>query len=121
MNGGNLSPGSIVLIVHRPLGDPSAEKARPALVVSSTVFNKGGLDVIVVALSSVIRQGDSRQILIQDTDPSFSKTGLKVTSAIKCGALFAYPKNQIHRKLGMAPEPIVREVRAILVKFLTDD
>jgi mRNA-degrading endonuclease toxin of MazEF toxin-antitoxin module len=120
MSSGDLSPGDIVLIAHRPLDDPLAQKARPALVVSGSAFNRSGLDVIVVALSSVIRQGDTKQIVIQDADPSFPKTGLKVTSAVKCGALFAYPKSQIHRKLGVAPELITREVRALLVKFLTD-
>ena len=121
MNDEGFSPGDIVLIIHRPLDDPFVEKARPALVVSGSAFNKDGLDVIVVALSSVVRQGDPKQIVIRDTDSGFSKTGLKLTSAVKCGALFAYPKSQIHRRLGTAPQTIVAQVRTLLVKFLTDD
>jgi mRNA-degrading endonuclease toxin of MazEF toxin-antitoxin module len=115
------SPGEIVLIRHTPLDDPSAAKARPALVVSSSTFNRGNLDVIIVAISSVVRVGDPKQIVIYETDLCFPQTGLKMTSAVKCGAVFAYPKSQIRRRLGAAPKEILEQVRALLVKFLTDD
>lgn len=121
MNGRDFSPGDIVLIVHRPLDDPSAEKLRPALVVSNHAFNRANVDIIVVAISSVVRLGDPRQIVIQDTDRCFPQTGLKVTSAIKCTAIFAYPKSQIRRRLGTLPRTTVSQVRTLLVGFLTGD
>ena len=121
MNGAEFSPGEIVLIKHIPLDDPSAVKARPALVVSGSAFNKSSLDVIVVVISSVVRLGDPKQIVIREEDRSFSQTGLKMTSAIKCGALFAYPKSEIRRRLGTVPHDVIGQVRALLVKFLTSD
>jgi len=121
MNGAEFSPGEIVLIKHIPLDDPSAVKARPALVVSGSAFNRGNLDVIIVALSSVVRLGDTKQIIIQETDSCFPQTGLKMTSAVKCGAIFAYPKSQIHRRLGVVPMEILQRVRSLLITFLTGD
>jgi len=121
MNVTDLSPGDIVLIEHGPLDDPSAVKPRPAIVLSSSAFNKGNLDVIIAAISSVVRRGDPKQIMIQDTDSGFSQTGLKVTSAIKCGAIFAYPRSLIRRKLGEAPADVLIQVRRLLVEFLMKD
>ena len=121
MNRAEFSPGEIVLIKHIPLDDPSAVKARPALVVSGSAFNKSNLDVILVVISSVIRFGDPKQIVIQEEDSCFSQTGLKMTSAIKCGAVFAYPKTEIRRRLGTVPQDVIEQVRALLVKFLTSD
>ncbi len=121
MSSQELSPGDILLIVHTPLDDPSIAKARPAIVVSGSAFNRVGLDVIVAAISSVVRHGDPRQVLIQDSDPDFPQTGLKVTSAVKCAALFAYPKSLIRRRLGRAPRAITEQVRRLLIQFLTDD
>jgi mRNA-degrading endonuclease toxin of MazEF toxin-antitoxin module len=121
MNVADFSPGDIVLIEHRPLDDPSTVKARPAIVISSSAFNKGNLDVIVAAISSVIRHGDPKQVVIQNDDAEFALTGLKVTSAIKCGSLFAYPKSHIRRRLGRAPQDVLVQTRKLMIEFLTDD
>jgi len=115
------SPGEIVLIKHVPLDDPSAVKARPALVVSGSAFNRANLDVIVVAISSRIREDDPKQIVIPETDLGFAQTGLKVTSAMKCAAVFAYPKSEIRRRLGRAPKEVLQRVRALLIQFLTGE
>lgn len=121
MSRAGFSPGEIVLIKHIPLDDPSATKARPAFVVSNSAFNATNLDVIVAAISSVVRQGDPKQIVIQDTDPCFPETGLKTTSAVKCAAIFAYPKSEIRRRLGTTSKDVVEQVRTLLIGFLSGD
>jgi mRNA-degrading endonuclease toxin of MazEF toxin-antitoxin module len=114
-------PGDIVLIIHKPLDDPSAIKARPALVVSSSQFNNSGLDVILVPISSTIRYGDTKQVLILTDAPRFSETGLRQSSAAKCASIFAYPKEHIRRKLGVAPQEILEQVKKLIIGFLTSD
>ena len=121
MNLAEFSPGEIVLIKHTPLDDPSVAKARPALVVSTSAFNRESLDVIVVAITSVVREGDPKQIVIRETDSCFAGTGLKMTSAVKCGAVFAYPKSEIRRRLGRASKEVVEQVRTLLTRFLHGD
>jgi len=121
MSVADFSPGDIVLIEHRPLDDPSTVKPRPAIIISSSAFNKGNIDVVVAAISSVIRHGDPKQIIIQDSDPGFPQTGLKMTSVVKCGAVFAYPKSLIRRRLGKAPGDVLAQVRKFMAEFLTND
>lgn len=113
------SPSEIVLIKHVPLDDPSAVKARPALIVSNSSFNASNLDVIVVAISSVVRPGDPRQIVLTERDCEFGTTGLKMASAIKCAAVFAYPRSEIRRRLGVVSCETLGKVRTRLIEFLT--
>ncbi len=121
MSRAEFSPSEIVLIKHVPLDDPSAVKARPALVVSNSAFNRSNLDVIVVALSSVVRCGDPRQIVLPETDRAFPQTGLKVTSAIKCATVLAYPRSEIRRRLGVVSRETLGQVRTQIIEFLTGD
>jgi mRNA-degrading endonuclease toxin of MazEF toxin-antitoxin module len=121
MSDASFSPGDIVLIEHRPLDDPSAAKVRPVVVVSNASFNRGNIDVVVVVISSVIRYRDSLQILISDSDPGFSDTGLKRTSVVKCGALFACPKSIIRRRLGRTSTAVLAQIRHLLTSFLLRD
>jgi len=121
MSGAGLLPGDIVLIIHIPRDDPSAVKARPALVVSGSKFNKIGADVIVAPISSNVRYGDPEQVVIQSSDPHFPQTGLRQSSAVKCGAIFAYSRAQVRRKIGVAHLEIIEEVRSIIINILTSD
>jgi mRNA-degrading endonuclease toxin of MazEF toxin-antitoxin module len=121
MSPAEFSPSEIVLIRHVPLDDPSAVKARPALIISNSSFNRTNLDVIVVAISSVVRHGDARQIVLPETDCAFPQTGLKMTSAVKCGAVFAYPRSEIRRRLGVVSRETLGRVRTRLIEFLTGD
>jgi mRNA-degrading endonuclease toxin of MazEF toxin-antitoxin module len=119
MSGVDFAPGEIVLVRHRPLDDPSAEKKRPALVVSNHAANLHSADIIIVPLSSVIRSQDSSQIVINDTVPFFRRTGLKVTSAIKCASLMAYPKSMVIARLGSVPQQLLDQVRERIRSLFT--
>jgi mRNA-degrading endonuclease toxin of MazEF toxin-antitoxin module len=121
MSGASLLPGDIVLIIHTPRDDPSAVKARPAFVVSGAQFNKTGPDVIVAPISSNVRYGDATQVVVQSNDPHFGPTGLKQTSAVKCGAIFAYSRAQIRRKIGVAHSETISRVRGVIMDILTSD
>jgi mRNA-degrading endonuclease toxin of MazEF toxin-antitoxin module len=121
MNSDGLFPGEIVLIPYAPFTNYSATKPRPCLVISGQQFNQSGSDVILAPISSNVRYGDPKQVVLESSDPSFVDTGLKQTSAVKCGAIFAYSKAQVRRKLGFVQQQILEQVREKVVDILTTD
>lgn len=117
----NLRPGDIVLIPDAPYTNRLAVKPRPCLVISGLQFNQSGPDIILAPISSNVRYGDPKQVVVQSSDSSFTHTGLKHTSAIKCGAIFAYSQSQVRRKLGHVQQQILENVRKTVVDILTID
>jgi mRNA-degrading endonuclease toxin of MazEF toxin-antitoxin module len=111
-------PGEIVLIRDAPFTDRLQVKPRPALIISGNQFNQNSPDVIVAPISSVIRLGDPMQIIIDDNEDYFTTTGLRISSAIKCGAIFAYSQSQIARRLGYVSSEILNKVREIVSNIL---
>ena len=116
-----LMPGDIVLIPHAPYTNRLSTKARPCLVISGHQFNISGPDVILAPLSSNVRYGDNKQIIIESTDSSFVNTGLKQTSVAKCGAIFAFSKAHVQRKLGFIQQQTLEQVRKKVIDILTLD
>lgn len=121
MNSTGLFPGDIVLIPYAPFTNYLATKARPCLVISGLKFNQSGIDVILAPVTSNIRSGDTKQIIINCSDPLFVETGLKQTSAVKCGAIFVYSKTQVRRKIGTVRKEILEKVRKKVIEILTND
>jgi mRNA-degrading endonuclease toxin of MazEF toxin-antitoxin module len=117
----NLHAGDIVLIPDAPYTNRLAAKPRPCLVISGRQFNENSPDVILVPMSSNIRYGDNTQIVIESSDASFVDTGLKQTSAVKCGAIFTYSQTQVRRKLGFIQQQTLKDVRKKVIDILTVD
>jgi mRNA-degrading endonuclease toxin of MazEF toxin-antitoxin module len=105
-----LSPGDIVIVEHIPQDDPTARKARPALVISTSDFNDRNIDVIVLLMSSVIRQNIPTNYMIGSNEPYFKQTGLRAATVIKCGTICSFPKQKIKRRIGMLPKDILEHV-----------
>jgi mRNA-degrading endonuclease toxin of MazEF toxin-antitoxin module len=121
MNSDDFVPAHIVLIPYAPFTNYLATKPRPCLIISGHQFNQSGPDIILAPISSNVRYEDPNQIVIKSSDPSFVDTGLKQTSAVKCGAIFAYSKTQVRRKLGFVQQQILEQIRKKVVDILTTD
>jgi len=121
MNCTGLLPSDIVLIPHAPFTNYLATKARPCLIISGRQFNQSGLDIFLAPITSNTRLGDPKQIIIDSNNLSFIDTGLKQTSAIKCGAIFAYSKTHVHRKLGIVQKEMLEQVRKKVIDIITID
>jgi len=67
----SLLAGEIVLIPDAPFTNYLSAKARPCLVVSGTQFNNDGPDVILAPISSVVRPGDPKQIVVDSGHSGF--------------------------------------------------
>jgi mRNA-degrading endonuclease toxin of MazEF toxin-antitoxin module len=111
--------GQIVLIPHAPYSDQTGTKARPALIISGDGFNAAHADVICVAISSRIDKDDAYRVdIVRDNSVEFIKTGLNVTSSIKCWAIFAYQADLIQRELGQLPPRLLKDSLAVLSGIL---
>src|SRR3989344_6689053 len=81
--------GTVVLVPF-PYTDLSAQKVRPAVILSRK--NTGG-DVTVAFISSrVLRKAHIFDIVINSTNAGFNNTGLKINSVIKVNKLATLDK-----------------------------
>jgi len=114
-------PGDIILVEHRPTNDPTHWKSRPALIISGSIFHQASLDVIIAPISSNIRLNNPWQVVINETSSFFASAQLKVTSAIQCSSILAYPKCQIRKRLGSLPVEVLSQVRNIIIDIINKD
>jgi mRNA interferase MazF len=99
--------GTIVLIPF-PFTDLSANKVRPAVVVSD---NLKGDDVIVVFISSKkIKRALLLDVKISSSSKAFAQTGLKTDSVVKVGKIATLDKKIIIGELGSMNKGTMREI-----------
>jgi len=109
-----LSAGDIVLVPYYPFTNQFESKRRPALVISASTYNSCAWDVILLAITSNVSRVSQYEVLVPGNDLDFAQTGLKKSSAIKCGAIFAFSHAQIDRRPGVLPVRFLAEVKKIL-------
>lgn len=88
-----------VILVPFPFTDLSSQKIRPALILSADPAS--GSDVIVAFISSMLPTHPTPvEVILSDTDPSFQKTGLRVSSVIRCDKIATLDKRIVLGELG---------------------
>ena len=117
MNRVKYVPGEIVLIPW-PYTDYSQDKFRPALVISCSEFNSYSPDVVLLAISSVIRQDYKYGVLLDRTIPEFAQTGLHKPSMVMCGKMFTYDKRSIRRRIGAVSPRLLKQISETLNQVL---
>ncbi len=103
-------------LVEYPFTDGTGAKVRPVLVVSRDDFNKGA-DVVVVPISSRPNKSDPYSVYIDESDSTFSKTGLRCSSAVKWGKPFTIDKSLLMRRLGAINSHQFAEVISLLLRL----
>lgn len=103
--------GTIVLVPF-PFTDLTAQKVRPALVVSRGA--RRSRDVIVAFVSSVLTSARREHVMVRDTDPGFSRTGLKGNSIIRCEKLATLDRRIVIGVLGRLPNSFLHRVNDAL-------
>lgn len=111
-----LSKGDIVLVPF-PFTDFSQSKLRPALVIHiDSAKNEITLCFIT---SQNVNSIDSNEFLIDETDPDFASTGLKLSSKIRVSRVVTVAKQLIQRRLGQLSPAQIQQLNSILLKVLT--
>lgn len=111
-----LAAGDIVLIPF-PFTDYSTLKLRPALVLSVGEFNNAAEDVVLAAISSKVKRNSAYDVVIGEGDTGFEKTGLKRSSAIRCGKIFTFSQRQMKRRLGELPAYHLTLCKSLLARL----
>ena len=104
---GSLRRGSIVLAIY-PFTDLSSTKRRPALVVSAT--RRTDTDYILAFITSRTDRSDETDLVLENSDADFARTGLHASSAIRCGKLMTLDRTLLTGSLGQLSEGLMREV-----------
>lgn len=98
-----------MILVPFPFTDLSAQKVRPAIILSSPRQIKK--NVIVIFVSSVLPAKISTlEILVKDTNPSFKKTGLKRSSVIKCDKIATLDQNIVLGEIGEVDARLQKQI-----------
>lgn len=101
-----------VILVPFPFTDLTTTKQRPALIISSTKFNRVYRDVIVVAITSHIESG-----ALADTEYRLTKSenlaaGLPKPSTIKLAKIVTLDQNLVRKKLGKLRSQTIKHIIA---------
>ncbi|MBI1923090.1 type II toxin-antitoxin system PemK/MazF family toxin [Candidatus Poribacteria bacterium] len=106
-----LSRGDVVL-ARFPFTDLTGTSVRSALVVSPGQI---GQDIILVAISSVLRGGSvPTDYTVDMTHPEFAMTGLRVTSVFRVHKLATVERSVIVRRLGRIGPQLQAQVERLL-------
>ncbi len=105
-----------VWLVRFPFTDLSSMKLRPALVVAVH-----GEDAIVVGIFSRMPTGAIKAtwVLVEETHPRFSATGLKKSSVIKAEKIAVVHEPVLQQRLGRLPSDLMQQVQVALKKALS--
>jgi len=101
-----LKRGDVVLVLF-PFTDLTAEKLRPAVIVSP---DPQELDVDIAFISSIVPSKEMAEIdfLLTPDHPDFAKTGLKKSSVFKMKRLLTTDRTKLIRRLGRG-SPLIQD------------
>lgn len=108
--------GHIVLLPF-PFTDFSSFKQRPALVISSSAFNRSSSDVIVIAITSHIPETLERRDFVLSKSEQ-EKSGLLKHSLVKVGKIITIDKRLIRKTLGQLSEKTLKIILSRIEKII---
>ena len=85
-----------IILVPFPFSDLTGQKKRPALVISSNIFNKNSGQLIVLAITSNIDKGEYSAII----KPEDWKNGRYSESCIKISTILTIDRGLVLKKIG---------------------
>lgn len=92
-----------IVLVPFPFDDFQASKVRPAICLTEPTTSHNHLVIAFITSRIEIADEESDLLLLQ-SDPEFTDTGLHKDSAIRLHRLISVPVSLIKRELGTLPE-----------------
>ena len=110
---GRMFERGTVILVPFPFTELSSQKVRPALILSRGATVSG--DIIVAFISSVLTRPNHRtHVLVRMGTDAFERTGLKVSSVIRCDKLATLDRRIVLGELGALPPSFLRRVNVAI-------
>ena len=101
-----------VVLLPVPFSDQTARKVRPAIVVSNDHINAASDDLILVPLTSVIKDVQYSLII---TQKSFAEGELIATSRARADKIFTAHKPLIRMKIGKIKPTVLAEIKQKII------
>lgn len=99
----------VIVLVPFPFTDLSANKVRPALIVSNNLFCEN--NVVVVFISSKTEKNPQKtDFIIRNSDKNFTRTGLKMDSIIRINKIATLDKKIVLGELGNITKQMQKEI-----------
>ncbi len=111
-----MNPGDIWLVSY-PFTDSRTRKRRPALILSSSAYNRASPNAVAAMVTSNTERVGPYDIVVASSDPRFRQTGLLRSSTIRCATIFTLNKKLYERLLGRLPQDTFCKVRAKLASL----
>lgn len=106
-----------IILVPFPFTDLSAQKIRPALIISNPKYTKD--DVIVLFISSQTKGKTKFPFIpLLSKHKKFSQMGLKTDSVIRCDKIATLDKKIVLGELGELSKPLLLTVSQSIKKVI---
>jgi mRNA interferase MazF len=112
-----LKRGDVVLLPF-PFSDLTTSKQRPAVVLSSTIFNHSHHDVIVVAITSQLATQQSSDVKLTDED--VEQGGLLKPSIVKPAKIVTIDQRLIRKTIGSFTDATINKIQSRIKILLID-
>lgn len=100
--------GDVVLLPF-PFSNYTSYKQRPALIVSSSVWNSSHDDIVVVAISSKTARSKNEYPLNEREQKS---SGLRISSVVRLGNIYTVDKRLVREKVGSFGKSTIRSIQS---------
>ena len=114
-----ISEGDIVLF-RFPQTDLDSGKLRPALLLRK-IPNEYGDWLVCMISSQVHHRIEELELIVTDTDPGFSDTGLKRSSLVRVSRIAVVDESIFEGKLGSLPEKTFKEIKKRLASWIAGE
>lgn len=108
--------GKIVLVPF-PFTDLSAQKIRPAIIISNPTFLKENV-IVVFVTSKKTKAHPKTLVAIKKTSRDFQKTGLKIDSTIRCDKIATLERTLVLGEIGFLSKPFMQRISTSLKSIL---
>ena len=115
------APGQVIR-AEVQYSDSEHTKSRYPVVVSARTFNQKHPDLIVAfaTKSSNIRHPRDYDVEISDKRADFHRTGLYLSTTVRCGRLWTLDKRRISDVVGVLPDDILGDVMHLVKGCFVD-
>lgn len=109
MRHGTMYKQGDIVLVPIPFSDLTNTKQRPVLIISSNSYNEIAKDLVVVAITSKLKNLDY-SVIIESKD--LLEGELKKISEIRADKIYTLSKNIIRNKFGHVNNEVLNNIRA---------